>query len=60
MSPEKLAKFTSKVTEGIYCGPNDERIQNVFKEYAENTNYLTLEEFLNFYRDCALKSDFKL
>lgn len=55
-----MAKFTSKATDGIYCGPNDDRIQNVFREYGNNEEYLTFDQFLNFYRECALTSDYKL
>lgn len=60
MSKEQMAKFTSKATDGIYCGPNDDRIQNVFREYANDEEYMNFDQFISFYRDCALTSDYKL
>lgn len=34
MNWEKMAKFTSKATDGINCGQNDDRIIAVFNDYA--------------------------
>ena len=38
-----MAKFTSKATDGIYCGSNDDRIQNVYREYGNNEEHLTFD-----------------
>lgn len=59
MNQEKLAQFTSKVTEGIYCPPTDVRIQSVFNNYADGKDFLTFEQFLKFYRDSALSGPSK-
>lgn len=40
MNKEQLAKFTSKATDGIYCSSNDERIIKVFRDYANNEDYM--------------------
>ena len=53
MTREKLAKFTSKATDGVYCSENDDRIDGVIREYGNGEEYLTFEGFLNFYRNCA-------
>ena len=60
MTKDKLAKFTSKATDGVYCDENDDRIIALIREYGKGEDYLDIDGFINFYRDSALSSESKL
>lgn len=60
MTKDKLAKFTSKATDGVYCDENDDWILALIREYGNGEDYLEIDGFIKFYRDSALQSDSKL
>lgn len=54
MSPEQLVSFTNSCT-GDHCKADDTRIKDCFCRFDEDRDgYLSLADFLEFYRDAAI------
>lgn len=43
MTRERMAKFTQKATDGINNGQNDDRVIQVFKDFANGSEVMTFD-----------------
>ena len=61
MTRADLARYTTEATEGSFCTVQDDRIIFVFNNYdLEKKDYLTKEQFINFFFETASKNLTKL
>lgn len=56
MSRDMMARFTQRATDGINNGQYDDRVVQVFRDFANGGEFMNFEQFLNFYRHCVLVS----